>query len=413
MADGIRFKEFLVCNTETNKCIEENAKTLFSYANVHDRNFDDTLSDDFTILDASTWDVAGASVYATWTSDPPGGGDAQLKGVGGGDGDWDHLLSVDDMPSEGILAVYKNCNRGGIVFRGTDRQNHYLFFWDADSVGFKKCTGGSYTTLADVPKVYTGEGDITLSWREMKFRRTADEKWLFMSAWVDGELAVTTESDISNSTPGKKVGFAVYDSDTVYFDDIRIPELTEIVDWCSLDIGEAPAGAISRMIGRRHIKYFLRYDGTLRMWRPKSASSTWTYQRHITGFHWNVDDRNLVSHWRQVGAWEEADRFDTTLLQKGVHRFHKDDNADLMTKEACYNEAGYAIQRLKEVSNRVDMGVPAQVLQEPEDVVTVLFVRDGNTIINSVDYIIDLEQGLSITFQDEKLGSVLHLRKKV
>jgi hypothetical protein len=408
MADGIRFREFLICNTQQNRTIEANAKTLFSYANLHDRSFDDELSDAFASLSASTWNTAGASDYGTWEISSN-----QLKGTGGGDGDWDHLLSVDDMPAEGVLTIYKNCNRGGIIFRGTDKDDHYLFFWDADSVGFKKCSSGSYSTLVDVPKVFTSEADITVSWREMKFRRTADEKWLFMSAWVDGELAVTTEDDISNSTPGQKIGLAVYDSDIVYFDNIRIPELTEVIDWCSLDIGEAPGGALSRMIGRRHIKYFLRYDSTVRMWRPKSDTSTWTYQRHITRFQWNVDRRNLVGHWRQVGAWEEADRFDTTLLQKGVQRFHKDDNPDLMTKQSCYDEAGYAIQRLKEIADRVSMSVPAQVLQEPEDVVTVYFARDGNTIINSVDYIVDLEQGYTVSYENKKLGSTLHLRKQV
>jgi len=405
MVDGIRFKEFLVCDTQTNKCIEDNAKTLFSYANVHDRSFDDELTDDFDTLEASVWNTGEAD--GAWAI--IGG---QLRGTGPGGAAWGYLLSVGDMPSEGILTVYKNGARGGIYFRMTDSSNGYMFFWDADSCGFKKRSGGSWSTLVDIPKVYAGEADITLSWREMKFRKTADEKWLFMSAWVNGELAVTTEDDISGSTPGKKIGFAVYDSDVVYFDNIRIPELTEITDWCSLDIGEAPAGAISRMIGRRYIKYFLRYDGTMRMWRPKSAASSWIYQRHITGFNWNVDDRDLASHWRQIGAWEEADRFDTTLLQKGVHRFHKDDNPDLMTREACYNEAGYAIQRLKEVADRIDMGVPAQVLQEPEDIVTVFFARDGHTIINSVDYIVDLEQGLSLAFEGSKLSSGLHLRKK-
>jgi hypothetical protein len=162
---------------------------------------------------------------------------------------------------------------------------------------------------------------------------------------------------------------------------------------------------------RRHVKYYLRYNTTLRMWRPKAGTPTYTYQRHITGFNWHVDSRNLVGHYRQVGAWEEADRFDTTLLGQGITRFHKDNNPDLLTKEACYDEAGYAMQRLKENSDRIDMTVPAQVLQEPEDVVTVLFVRDGNTVINSLAYIVDLEQGYAISFQGKKLLSTLHLRK--
>lgn len=408
MADAIRFKEFLCCNTAKNRTIEENTKALFAYAGIHDWSFDDQLDE--------TWDAAIAT--GTWTSTPATGiwtavaASGIVRGIGDGGSAWDYLLTVDDMPSEAVVSVYKSGDRGGVVFRATDADNHYLFFWDSDSSGFKKCSSGSYATLLDVPKAYTGEGDITLSWREMKFKNTADEKWLFMSAWVDGELVCVTEDDISSSTPGRKIGLAVYDTDQIIFDNIRIPELTEVIEWCSLDIGESPAGGLTRMIGRRHIKYYLRYDWTLRMWRPKSASSTWTYQRHITGFNRNVDYRNLVSHWRQVGAWEEADRFDTDLLQRGITRFHKDNNPDLMTRESCYNEAGYAIQRLKEIADRIDMGIPTQVLQEPEDVVTVFFARDDSTVINSVEYIVDLEQAYSTTYQGKKLKTTLHLRKQ-
>lgn len=407
MSDAIRFKKLLCCNTAENRPIEENTKALFAYAGIHDRSFDSELDDNFSTLDTAIWQTVGAS--GTWTA---GGASGYLEGIGDGGADWEVLLSVNDMPSEAVLSVWKNCDRGGLVFRGTDANNHYLLFWDADSCGFKKCSSGSYANLLDIPKIYTGEGDITLSWREIKFKYTADEKWLFMSAWVDGELLGTAVDDISSSTPGKKVGFAVYDSDTVYFNDIRIPELTEVTEWASVDVGESPATGLSRMMGRRHVKYFLRYDGTLRMWRPKAATSTYTYQRHITGFNWVVDSRNLVGHWRQVGAWEEADRFDTALLQRGITRFHKDNNPDLMTKEACYDEGGYAIQRLKENSDRIDINVPAQVLGEPEDVVTIFFERDDNTIINSLDYIVDLEQGQTISFSGKKLGSILHLRKR-
>lgn len=406
MTDAIRFKELLVCDTLKNRCIEENAKALFAYADIHDRSFDDELNDAFATLDASTWNTGesdGTWVIAT----------GQLKGTGPGGGAWGYLLSVSDMPSEGTLTVYKNCTQGGIFFRTTDSSNGYMFFWDADSCGFKKRSGGSWSTLADIPKIFTGEGDITLSWREMKFRESSDEKWLFMSAWVDGELAVTTEDDISSATPGKKIGFAVYDSDVVYFDNVRIPELTEIIDWCSLDIGEAPGSALSRLIGGRHINYFLRYDSTLRMWRPKSADSSRTYQRHITGFNWQIDNRELASHYRQVGAWEQADVFSTPLLQQGVSRFHKSDNPDLMTKEACYDEATYAIQKLRENADRIDMSVPAQILQEPEDVVTVLFVRDGNTVVDSMEYIVDIHSGHAVSFAGDKLAMTLHLRKKV
>lgn len=402
MADAIRFKQFLCCNTEPNKAIEDNAKGFFSYAGIHDRHFDHTLNETWENL--ADWTPSVGGVWSVASN--------QLTGVGNGGADWDSLVSVDDMPSEGILSVTKTGARGGVIFRATNASNHYLFFWDTTSCGFKKKAGGTYSTLVSVPKVYGGTGDIVLCWREKKFRVAADEKWLTMSAWIDGALAVTTVDNIANSTPGKKVGFAVYDTDTVTFGAARIPELTEVIEWASLDVGGSPAHGLATMLGRRHIYYFLRYDGSLRMWRPKASSSDYTYQRHITGFSWDIDSRNLVGHWRQVGAWDDADRLDTALLQRGITRFHKDNNPDLLTREQCYNEAGWSLQRLKEESNRIDLRVPAQVLQEPEDTVTIYFARDGTVIINNLDYIVDLEGGLSLSFRGGQLNSVLRLRKE-
>jgi len=403
MADGIRFREFFVCDTQENRCIESTVEALFSYANIHDRSFDTNLDDSFSSLSSDTWNTAGAT--GTWAAVSN-----QLRGIGGGAAAWYYLLSNDDMPREGVMTVYKR-NRGGILIRATNANNHYLVFWDANSVGVQKRSAGAYSTLVDVPKAYTGEGDLLISWREIKFRATADEKYLFISLWVDGELACCAVDDITGSTPGQKVGFAVYGTDTVYFDDVRIPELCEIVE-ISMDIGESPAGSLGRLLGRRHIKYFLRYDNTLRMWRPKAQSSAYTYDNNITDFAQIIDDRGLISHWRQVGAWEQADRFDTTLIGKGIQRFRKDDNAELTTVEACYDEAGYALQELKENSDRVDITVPAQVLQEPEDVVTVYFERDGNVILNSLDYIIDLGRAYSISYRDGRLKATLHLRRE-
>jgi len=406
MADAIRFKELLCCSTERNKTIEETTGALFSFAGLHDRSFDDELSDAFATLDGAVWDTGGATGAWAISSN-------QLQGTGTGAGAWEGILSLANMPPEAVVTVYKNGNRGGLWFRMTDLDNGYLFFWTATTCGFQKNVAGSLTDLVEIPKAYTGEGDITLSWREIKFAATADERWLFMAAWMDEELMVTGVDDISDASPGKLFGFAVYDSDVILFDDVHIPELTEIIDLCPMDIGQSPGSALSRMIGKRHIKYFLRYDATLRMFRPATGTSVYTYDRseHVTKFDWIVDGRDLIAHWRQVGAWEEADLIDTALVQRGIGTFYRDDNADLLTEEACYDEAGFAIQRRKENADRIELGTVPQVLQEPEDIVEVTFARDGTTIIDAVDYIVDLERPYQIAFRGGKLGVRLFLRK--
>ena len=146
-----------------------------------------------------------------------------------------------------------------------------------------------------------------------------------------------------------------------------------------MDVGETPGGALMRAVGMRHINYFVRYDGTLKAWRPKASTTATTLGRSDLDEHVEViDRRGLVSHWRQVGAWDSADAFDTDLLDLIGHRFYKDDNPDLMTEDECQVEADAALVRSQEYAHRLSVAGPYLPLLEPEDRVT----------INGVDWIV-------------------------
>jgi hypothetical protein len=216
-----------------------------------------------------------------------------------------------------------------------------------------------------LPKVVDSPQTIRIS---VQPQISADD--CFISWWSNGKFVANAH--LGSYPLGRLLAVGCYGANTVTFDDMEICELTEVMEVVTMDVGETPGGALGRAVGRRHINYFVRFDGTLRVWRPKGvASSAELDNSDVDQLVEIVDRRGLVSHWRQVGAWDSADAYSTDLLYKIGHRFFKDDNPDLLTEDECQTEANAAIVRTKEYAHRLSSVMPYQPLLEPEDRVTI------------------------------------------
>lgn len=352
------FKEHLAVTGRQDVTIEDAFRALAEYSGIHLFNFDDELADDFDSLSASIWDTANAT--GTW-----GVASDMLQGDGPGSSDWGFLLSVEDVPQSFVAKVTKHDDVGGLAFLAEDEDNLYFAWWNATAVGIALVDDGDVSILCSVPKdTFDGESELCLSVQR-------DEEGYFVSLWFDEQFGVNAYIALLPSH--YRFGFATYDTDTdTEYSDLRIAELTEVLAIVTMDVGENPAGALSRAIGRRHINHFVRFNGELRAWRPKAADSVLTlgigdvYQHDE-----KIDRKGLVSHWRQIGAWHVADAHDTDLLAQLGHKFHKDDNPDLMTEQECEDEAERSIVRCKEYSHVVSADYPLYMFQEPEDRITI------------------------------------------
>ena len=358
--------------------LEKQIRAICSFGGIHDYNFSIEL-DDLCAGDASdSWDWGSAQ--GTWAN--TGG---KFRGIGDGASAWYHIVTVADMPQAGSMTFEKFDNRGAVVLRALDENNCYRLYWDASNVALQYVEGGTATPLIVLPKVYTGDSKVEVAWRELQYTSNDSYRWLFISIWFDGELAFTYGDNIADSgtrTLGRKIGFGVYDNDTADFDNVRVPEFSEIGDWASLDENEAPGGALSRLIGQRHVRMFTRYDGTLKVWKPTTVASSQTITNsRIKQNARTIDRRKLVTHVRVQGAYVFAEAVDIDLVRIAGHRYRRVDMPHLMTEQECVDEAEYFLNRSEEDSDVVDITLSPYVILEPEDRIS---LPDGEYLLTRV-----------------------------
>jgi hypothetical protein len=330
--DTVKWTDPFVSDGEPLVLVEDAFKSLTAYAGIHSQAFDDYDLD---------WDTAGAS--GTWSEV-----DNVITGTGDGAAQWYWMTTTQtDNPSSFRLTTTKNGDRGAIMF-------HY------------RLDGGD--TYYSIPRTYNTDAELTL---QVKRYLSPDGGGLtIVSMLFDGEVALCTVfyGDVPGVDDESTMLLGVWGSDTVTFTDLRIPELHEELPVISLDVGETPLGALQRAIGRRRIHYRMRFNGSLKANRIKASSNTRTISDSNIDSYTEVHDKKVhASHYRQVGAYEWADQYDTDLLQQIGHRFRKDDNPDLMDYSDCYQEAEQSLNRMAEYAHAARVSFPYSPLQETED----------------------------------------------
>jgi hypothetical protein len=350
--------------------VEDTYKALAAYAGIHDWVFGDWSLPWGTASDTGTWSEAGDTI----------------QGTGGGSSQWYWMYSQDDSPEAFRLTTKKTGARGAIMFHygeeGPSETYYKYIYWDSSEIGMIGKSGPlAEYTVATIPRTYANEAELALS-----VQRTA-AGYVYVSLWLDGELAFSAFFLGTINQDHLKMALGVYGSDTVTFENIRIPELPEELPVVTLDVGETPLGALQRAIGRRRIHSCVRFDGSLRAMRVKASSNTRTISdSYVSRYHPRRDKKQHASHYRQVGAYDSADAYDTDLLEAIGHRFRKDDNPDLMHRDDCEREAAEYLNLMAEGAFVAGVTFPFGPFQEIEDRVS----------IKSLDWILS---GYSIQLQ--------------
>ncbi len=371
---SVKFKTHLLVDGKLDHTIEDAFTALAAYAGIHSQDFDD----EFVEAGATTtqWGTASDVSDGTWTT--TGG---RIRGVGDGSADWQFCMTTVEMPKAFVLNFDAFGDDGCIGFMGTDQDNLIYFAWSATQIAARQRSSGSDTDLCILPKAMAGNKSVTVS------VQPGDGDDMFFSMWFDEVFAANAW--VAEGPSGRYIAVGTYSNYTCEYDDMRVAELTEALPICTMDTGEVPLGALQRALGRRHINYFVRFNGKIRAWRPKSQAAVTAFTDPTTYSHGEKVDRiGLVSHWRQIGAWETADAYDEALMAAIGHRFHKDDNPDLMTEDECETEAEQNLVRAKEYAHTVEADHPFYVFLEPEDRVTI----DGDDWILT-NYSTDLKAG--------------------
>lgn len=211
----------------------------------------------------------------------------------------------------------------------------------------------TYTVMLQLPTFAPAEADVQIAFREMRFGDSSSDTFHSVSLWLNRKhyLTFTEEyTDADGVIDGPVYfGLAAPKGTTVTYANVRIPELTTFTDWISLDPGETPIGGLQRAIEGYYLKFFIRPDGSLRAWKPKTTTALYSYsddERYSRSIQ--HDSRDLKTHIRQLGAYTQAEYIRHDLVQRYGHRFAEINNPYLFTEEECYEQAQLAIKRLEE-----------------------------------------------------------------
>lgn len=260
----------------------------------------------------------------------------------------------------------------GVVVGALDDQNYYLVV-NEGSETFKvyKVVSGSSSVVLSVnfPYDQTG-GDFTCSFRP--FDTGTDERWLCITLWRDERHVLTYTEKLSDPLVGPyHFGLAAYSGNTRTYTNVYVPELTVYAEYGTLDPGEEAAGGLQRAIEGRYLKYFCRYDGTIRAFRPKTQTSKATLATEdLFSRSRKIDLRLLKTHVRMMGAYDWGEAMDNDLIAYYGHRFLETNNPMLMSENDCINEAERHLRRLHSEADTCELEAANLPLLEPEDRIT-------------------------------------------
>jgi hypothetical protein len=374
---GCRFDNLFVASDNQPVTLESATRFFGNYAGIHDYIFDDAAMTFGTYSEGNQWDYGVSSGYP------------YLDGEGLAPAEWYFVWSDDDVGQAFVLDCYTTGTTNGAISVGAEPdetpygyKSYFFLYWNATEVGVKYCTetGLSFNEYDMCTVPFSGpytNGNIRVS-VQPKDGDTDAASVLYATLWFGHRQMVSfpipVGGDYSYGLVGAPthIGFGCFDNISWSgYNKIHIADLDEEIAAISLDVGEAPLGGLRRAIGSRDVELMARFDGALSVRRPAARSvdldvsddEAYQYQHQ-------ADKRMAIAHWRQVGAWHESDSYDNTILAAGGHRFHKDDNSELMTLEQCEDEAALAIVRENAYAHKGRMTHPCNVFLEKNDRLT-------------------------------------------
>jgi len=348
------------CHDDRLALVQENAiKRVLGFSGIHDYQVLTEISELFTAGDISDYNLEGDE--GTWAIDS-----GALKGTGGGAAQWYKVRHSTEVELGFIATFDKTGNRGGFLVRCDDNYKGYLLWWTGTNVGVSKIEGDTETKLTQLPCTETGTASVQVAVIPHSNESIDEVDTITFALWFDGKLLVAYTDDYY-SDYGKKIGFAVYESDVITFDNLSVPQLHRMVEWTSVDPGEIASSGLSRVIAYDDIRVQARYDGSVKIWRPNKTSSDWT-----VGTGRELDENQEYQHYwpthlRLVGALHEIDRF-RSGHQGHIFALAQDPNA--MSEEATADRGTKRHRRNEEQATTRTVQLAPNPVLEPEDLVT-------------------------------------------
>lgn len=281
---------------------------------------------------------------------------------------WDAPTVLGVVPASLTLLYHKTSFRqGATILGGTE----VALVIGTDASGYPTIWEDSGTILQQIPVATPEEADVEVTVRQIVMDDTGTNIWLTATLTMNGRWVMSYSKLLTTTIGYLTVCLGAYDFDTVTYTNVRIPELAETTEFGTTDPGESAFNGLSRTIEGRYLFYYVRYDGSLRVWRKKERDAVLTLGNSVERFQKTQDLTSLMTHARMMGAYVWGESADTDLLSTYGHRFQEVNNPMLLTEEECDLEASNSLKRSEEQSFGATAIAQHVPLLEPEDRVTI------------------------------------------
>jgi len=338
----VTFDEHKMYNRQPPQTVERAIQTYAAWSDIHETEFLDTYYD------------------------------ASLTIPGGG-GQWNAEEYNDDIPYN-ILIEYHTIQDGhGVIVRKDSEGNKLSFtIYDGESqCGYYEAENDLWHIIHSKPVTAPEEADVSVAFREQRFSDDPDDVWVSISIWMNDALIDTYLLFWGTPMTGD-IKFGLYTYGSHELTNVRIPQLTEFAEWSSLDPGEFTLGGMQRALEGRYVKYFIRFNGSMKAWRRTQVNTEHTYSNDNI---WNIreafDIRQFYNHVRMMGAYDHAEYVRYDLVGKYGHKFLETNNPFLMSPAECLREAEREIDRMEEKAFSLQIASACRPHLEPEDRITV------------------------------------------
>lgn len=356
-------------------------------------------------------DISGfvSPKWTTITNVSYSGGNLTI--TGGGVGAETVSWFSDDMPHSYVLNLFAHLDTWAIAVRGDGTNNFYkVLYNDSGYISIMKTVSGADEPIAK--KELHGEeivdnGLVQIAVRDEQFSSDSQGRIIYISVWLNGQLLISVSDNVQTNIPPLKMGVIVpVHSAAMIFSSLSVSNLGELIVWSNLSPGEFPMSAIQRAVEDRYIKAWIRWDGSLKAWRPKARTNALTlHENKEFSLVPTFDLKQIFTHIRLLGAFQWVQVSDPDLLRRFGHRFREINNTALWNADDCHREALKLLLRSKEAANQASMSTYGFVFLEIEDRIK---IPDYKSVGDNVDFIID-----SMTFESESetLRTELNLRQ--
>lgn len=212
----------------------------------------------------------------------------------------------------------------------------------------------------------------------------------FVYIYVNDTL-VTTCYNGNLTTPGY---FGVGTTGKATITNLRIADMREVKPYFVIESGKTAQAALNDLVQYTRYKYFVRFDGSLRIGSFPARTSVDSYQSTV------IDTSNIQSMRYAVNQLMPAGNYYAMrfaayeLDQLGKRRFKKETYTDAQSNEDAYLAASLVLQRAREMTQQYSLDSNAIWPAEREDRITVVNPLDGTStdyIINNIEQRYDFE----------------------